>query len=311
MKLQQLKYLCAIVDENFSITKAAAKLHTSQPGISKQLRMLEDELATRLLVRRRNRVIALTDGAQAILPTVRRMLKEAEALKQVLADAGDRTRGRLVIATTTVHARYTLVPIFQRFRKRYPRVTAEMLQGNPFEIARWVANGGADLGLGATPADLDPGLVSIPCVRMHHCVVAPPGHPLLRQRIPALADIARYPIVTTRAQSRLATLIAERFAHQGFAPNFVMHALDLETVKEYVRSGFGIAIIPTVAARDARRDDLRVLDINRVFEPVIASLIIQNDVPTRPYIADFIDMVAPRRNGARQITDIPGNARHA
>ncbi len=304
MKLQQLKYLCTIVDQDFSITKAAATLHTSQPGVSKQLRMLEDELKTRLLVRRRNRVIALTDGAEAILPTARRILKEAETLKQILADGGDPSKGRLVAATTQVHARYTLTPIYRRFREKYPRVTIDMLHGTPVEIAHWVATGEADVGLGTTPAHLAPGLVGIPCFRMQHCVITPPRHPLLRQRRPSLETIARYPMITTGVRSRLENLVADRFASHGLTPNIVMHALDLETIKRYVQMNFGIAIVPTIAISERGDHGLRVVNINHVFAPTIASLIVRDDTPTRRYVEDFIDMVAPRKDDRRQIRDV-------
>lgn len=304
MKLQQLKYLCTVVDEDYSITKAAAKLHASQPGVSKQLRMLEDELKTKLLVRRRNRVIALTEGAQVILPTARRILKEAETLKQLLADAGDPAKGQLVIATTHVHARYTLKPIFRRFRVKYPRVAIHLLQGNPGQIAHWVSTGEADLGLGTTPIDLAPGLVSIPCFRMHHCVITPPKHPLLKQRRPTLEAIAHYPLISAGVRSRLENLIADRFASHGLRPNIVMHALDLETIKQYVQLHFGIAVVPTISVSGPGNNGLRMGNIDHLFEPTIASLIVQDDMPTRRYVKDFIDMVAPRKNSARQIRDV-------
>ena len=304
MKLQQLKYLCTIVDEDFSITKAAGKLHTSQPGISKQLRLLEDELNAPLLVRRRNRVIGLTDSAQAILPTARRILKEAETLKQILADGGDPARGQLVIATTHVHARYTLTPILRTFRTHYPRVAVHLLQGKPREIAHWVSTGEAELGLGTPPAHLPPGLVSIPCFRMHHCLIVPQAHPLLDQKRLTLKTIARYPLVTTGAQSRLGNLVAERFASHGLKPNIAMHAMDLDVIKQYVEMGFGVAIVPTIAVSGRSDRGLRIIDISHIFEPVIASLLVQDDIPTRPYVEDFIDLVAPRRNNARRIRDV-------
>ena len=304
MKLQQLKYLCAIVDEDFSITKAARKLHTSQPGVSKQLRLLEDELNATLLVRQRNRVIGLTDSAQAILPTARRILKEAETLKQILAEGADPKRGHLVIATTHVHARYTLTPILRTFRGRYPRVAVTLMQGKPREIAHWVSTGEADLGLGTPPAHLPPGLTTIPCFRMHHCLIVPPEHPLLGHKRLTLKTIARYPLVTTGANSRLGNLVAERFASRGLRPDVAMHAMDLEIIKQYVQAGFGVAIVPRVAVSGRADRGLRVIDISHIFEPSIASLVVQDDIPTRPYVEDFIDAVAPRKNNLRQIRDV-------
>lgn len=304
MKLQQLRYLCTIVDESLSITRAASKLHTSQPGVSKQLRLLEEELMTPLLVRQRNRVINLTHEAHAIIPTARRILKEVETLKQILADAGNPNKGRIVIATTHVHARYTLPPIFRKFRRKYPAVVIHLLQGSPHNIAHWVANGEADLGLGATPPDLPPGLVSIPCFRLPHCVITAPRHPLARMRRPALDVIARYPLITNGPGSRLGNLVTERFASFGLKPNIVIQTIDIEIIKKYVQQDFGIAIIPTVAVDPRMESGLKQIDASHIFEPAIASMIVQDDIPVRRYVSDFIDMLSPRRGSRRSIRDV-------
>jgi LysR family cys regulon transcriptional activator len=304
MKLQQLRYLCTIVDESLSITRAASNLHTSQPGVSKQLKLLEEELMTPLLVRQRNRVINLTHEAHAIIPTARRILKEVETLKQILADAGNPNKGKIVIATTHVHARYTLPPIFRKFRKEYPAVVIHLLQGSPHNIAHWVANGEADLGLGATPPDLPPGLVSIPCFRLPHCVITAPGHPLARMRRPALEVIARYPLITNGPGSRLGNLVTERFASFGLKPNIVIQTIDIEIIKKYVQQDFGVAIIPTVAVDPKMESGLRQIDASHIFEPAIASMIVQDDIPVRRYVSDFIDMLSPRRGSRRSIRDV-------
>ena len=304
MKLQQLRYLCTIVDESFSITKAASKLHTSQPGISKQLRLLEEELNTRLLSRRRNRATGLTAGGDAILPTARRILKEAEALKKILADGGDPDKGQIVIATTHVHARYTLLPILKRFRSRYPRISIHLAQGSPSEIAYRVSTAEADIGLGTTTPDRSPGLISIPCFRMPHCVIAPRGHPLLKQRRPTLDAIAQYPFITTGAGTRLSTLVTERFASYGLHPDIVMRAPDIEVIKTYVEAGFGIAVIPTIAVNTRSATGVKAIDASHIFEPAIASAILQDDAATRPYIRDFIDLLVPRRGSRRTIRQV-------
>lgn len=304
MKLQQLRYLCTIVDESFSITKAAARLHTSQPGVSKQLRLLEDELRAALLTRRRNRVTGLTSEGSAILPTARQILKGAETLKQILAEAGDPRKGRIVIATTHVHARYTLVPIFQKFRDKYPQVTIHLLQGRPQEIAYWVSTGEADIGLGTIPIALFPSLVGIPCFRLPHSVITPPKHPLLRQRRPTLEAIAGYPFITTSTGSRLGNLVSERFASRGLQPNIVIRALDIEIIKTYVELGFGIAVIPTIAVDSSRDTSIRVIDASHIFEPTITSVILQGDMQLRGYVQDFIDMLAPRQGSRRRIRDL-------
>lgn len=304
MKLQQLRYLCAIVDESLSITRAASKLHTSQPGVSKQLKLLEEELMTPLLVRQRNRVINLTHEAHAIIPTARRILKEVETLKQILADAGNPNKGKIVIATTHVHARYTLPPIFQQFRKKYPAVVIHLLQGSPHSIAHWVSTGEADLGLGATPPDLPPGLVSIPCFRLSHCVITAPKHPLVKLRRPSLDVIARYPLITNGPGSRLGNLVNERFASFGLKPNIVIQTIDIEIIKKYVQQDFGIAVIPTIAVDPRMESGLKQIDVSHIFEPTIASMIVQDDAPVRQYVSDLIDMLSPRHGSKRRIRDV-------
>src|SRR3954462_9065292 len=180
MKLQQLRYLCAVVDEGFSFTRAGQKLHTTQPGISKQIRELEAELGAPLLTRRRNRGIGLTPLGHAILPTARRMLSETDTIKEIAADGGDSGGGQIVIATNHVHAQYTLLPVLTELRRRHARVRVHLLQGSPSEIAYWVSSAEADVGFGTAAVDRTPGLVSVPCFRVPHCLLAPAGHPLLR-----------------------------------------------------------------------------------------------------------------------------------
>jgi LysR family transcriptional regulator, cys regulon transcriptional activator len=298
MTLQQLRYLCTIVDESFSITKAAARLRKSQPGLSKQLRLLERELHTALLTRRRNRVTGLTSEGSAILPTARQILKSAETLKEILADAGDPKKGRMVIATTHVHARYTLLPVFKKFRRKYPRVIIHLLQGRPDEIGYWVSTGEADIGLGTLPGDLAPTLLSIPCFSLRHSLITPARHPLLAQRRPSLEAIARYPFITTNPGSRLGNLISERFASRGLQPDIVIRAVDIEIIKTYVELGFGIAIVPTIAIDPRRETGLRSIDVTHIFEPTITYAIVQSDVQQRSYINDFIAMLAPRRENS-------------
>jgi LysR family cys regulon transcriptional activator len=308
MKLQQLRYLCTIVDEAFSITRAAAKLHTSQPGVSKQLRLLEEELNMALLRRHRNRATGLTPGGAAILPTARRILREAETLKQLAADAGDSAHGQVVIATTHVHARYTLLPVLERFRERYPGVSVHLVQGRPSEIAYWVSKSDADIGLGTAPVDSSQGLVSIPCFRLPHSIITPRNHPLLKLRRPTLEAIARYPFLTTGTETRLGNLVVERFASYGLRPNIVMRAPDIEVIKQYVEAGFGIAVVPTVAARSGAAGSVESIDASHVFEPAIASAIVQDDTATSPYIAHLLSLLAPRRGTRRPIRDVTSAA---
>lgn len=305
MTLHQLRCLCTIVDESFNITRAAEKLHASQPGISKQLRQLENALGFKLLTRRSNRTMGLTTAGHAVLPVARRMMKDASTIKELLAEVGDAGKGQITIATTHVHARYSLLPVMKQYRKMHPGVRVTLRLGNAQQIANWVSTGDADLAIGTASVHSPRGLVSVPCFRVAHCVITPMRHALLKLRPPRMEDVAKYPLISTGADSRLSALITERFAAFGLRPDIVMHVLDIETVKKYVQLGFGIAIVPAIAVESRADRDLAIIDAGHLFAPTIDSVITQDDLSGRQYVVDFVDMVAPRRAGSRAIRDLP------
>lgn len=305
MTLQQLKCLCTIVDESFNITRAAQKLHVSQPGLSKQLRQLEGELGARLLTRRSNRTTGLTTAGHAVLPVARRMMKEAATIKELLIETDEADKGQITIATTHVHARYSLLPVMKQFRKMRPSVRVTLRLGNPQQIAHWVSTGDADLAVGTMSAHALRGLMSVPCFRVAHCVITPMRHPLLKLRHPGMEDVAKYPLIGTGAESRLSALITERFASYGLRPDFIMHVLDIETVKKYVQLGFGIAVIPTIAVETKFDRELQIIDAGHLFPPTIDSVITQDDLSGRQYVIDFVSLVAPRHSGGKSIQDLP------
>ncbi|HEX2831212.1 MAG TPA: LysR substrate-binding domain-containing protein [Burkholderiales bacterium] len=305
MTLQQLRCLCAIVDESFNITRAAEKLHASQPGLSKQLRQLENELGFKLLMRRSNRTTGLTAAGHAVLSVARRMLKEAATMKDVLSALGDASTAQITIATTHVHARYSLLPVMKQFRKMHPSVRVTLRLGNAQQISYWVSTGEADLAIGSASAHSPRGLVSVPCFRVAHCVITPMRHPLLKLRHPGMQDIAKYPLISTGADSRLSALITARFASFGLQPDIVMHVLDIETVKKYVQLGFGIAIVPTIAVEAKFDRDLQMIGAGHLFAPTIDSVISQDDLSGRQHVEDFVNLVAPKRARGRAIRDLP------
>jgi LysR family transcriptional regulator, cys regulon transcriptional activator len=310
MTLQQLRCLCAIVDESFNITRAAEKLHASQPGLSKQLRQLENDLGFKLLMRRSNRTTGLTAAGHAVLPVARRMMKDAATTKEALSAVDDANRGQITIATTHVHARYSLLPVMKEFRKTHPGVRVTLRLGNPQQIAYWVSTGDADLAIGTASVHSLRGLVSVPCFRVAHCVITPMRHPLLKLRHPGMEDIAKYPLVSTGADSRLSALITERIASFGLQPDIVMHVLDIETVKKYVQLGFGIAIVPTIAVEAKFDRDLQMIGAGHLFAPTIDSVITQADLSGRQHVLDFVNMVVPKREGRRAIRDLPASGAH-
>jgi len=294
VNLQQLRYLHAIAAEGYNISRAADALHTSQPGISKQIRLLEREAGVDILVRKGNRVVGVTEPGEAILALARRMLQDAESVKKIGEDYSRKTRGRMVVATTHIHARYVLREIIRDFMRRHPAVTLMLRQGSPSQVARWVAAGEADIGVSSEPPGQPvPDLASLPSLKLERSVVTPPGHPLLKEKRLTLRAIARYPIVTYDPSYVGGTAVARAFEKAGIEPNIVLTAIDADVIKAYVELGLGIAIVPAVAYEPARDRNLRAIDARRLFDPTVTRIEIRRDAWLRNYMYDFITALAP------------------
>lgn len=293
MNLQQLRYLCGIADHELNLSKAAQALHTSQPGISRQIRLLEEELRTDLLVRQGNRITALTEPGRGALEIARRILRDIDNLRGVGADhAGDDT-GSLVVATTHVHARYILMPVVRKFRERYPGVDLSLRQGNPDQIVQWVDNGGADLGLCTAPSLPTPSLVQLPCYSFRRGVLVPRGHPLLRKakRI-TLTDMARYPMINLDNAFAGGIAVMSAFASKNLTPNVALTATDADVIKAYVAAGMGIATVPEVAFNAKRDTQLRLIDARHLFQPSISYVWLHRHHYLRGYTSEFIRMLS-------------------
>lgn len=293
MNLQQLRYLCAIVDHGLNLSRAAAALFTSQPGISKQIRLLEDELGAVLLVRHGNRVSGLTGPGREVVERARRVLREIENVRSAGADFGREQRGSLVVATTHAHARYLLLPVVQRFQRRFPDVQLMLRQGTPDEVVEAAAAGEVDLGLCTAPSAAVRGVASLPCYRVSRCVVVPAGHRLLRKKRLALADLAAYPMIMLDPAFAAGVSVQAAFQDLGIQPRVVLTATDADVVKAYVEAGCGIATLPELAF-DARRDKgLRAIAARHLFAPAVSSVWIQQGRYLRRFVFDFIQMLSP------------------
>jgi LysR family cys regulon transcriptional activator len=267
MNFQQLRSVRETVRCGFNLTEVAAVLHTSQPGVSRQVRELEDELGVELFVRAGKRLLGLTTAGKTLLPMVERILQESENLRRAGDDLQGREEGTLSIAATHSQARYVLPHVVKDFRQKYPRVTLHLHQGSPHQVAEMLLSGGADIGV-ATEALADhPQLVTLPCYRWSHSVVVPPGHPLLSlPNPPGLQDLAQYPIITYETGYTGRAHIDHAFARAGLAPNIVLTAMDADVIKTYVELEMGIGIIASVAWDDSRDSRLQILDAGHLFE---------------------------------------------
>jgi LysR family cys regulon transcriptional activator len=293
MNLRQLRYLHGIAEEGFNISRAAAALHTSQPGISKQIQLLEQELGVDVLVRKGNRVVGVTEPGQAILGVARRMLQDAENLKKISADFTEKGRGRLVLATTHIHARYVLRDVIGDFIKRHPAVQLVLRQGTPSQTAQLVASGEADIGISSEPSEPVHSLVLLPCLKLERSVITPRKHPLLREKRLTLKAIAKHPIITLDQSLAGGSAVLRAFAEAKIEPNIVLTAIDADVIKTYVELGLGIAILPSVAYEPARDRSLQAIDAHKLFEPTITRIELRRENYLRSYMYDFITALAP------------------
>jgi LysR family cys regulon transcriptional activator len=293
VNIQQLRYLCAIVDHGLNVSVAAEALYTSQPGVSKQIRQLEDELGVPVFIRQGKRLASLTEAGSAVVDTARRALKEIENLKRLGAEYRRDDAGTLSIATTHTQARYVLPPVLHDFAERYPKVRLILRQGNPVQVAEHASRGEVDLGIATEALTGYPELVTLPCYEWNRCVLTPKGHPLANVTKLTLQDIARYPIITYDFAFTGRTQTNAAFEAAGLEPNVVLTALDADVIKTYVELGMGIGIVAHMAYEPTRDVNLVRLDASHLFAPSTTRLALRRGVYLRGYVYDFITRFAP------------------
>jgi LysR family cys regulon transcriptional activator len=293
MNLQQLRYLNEIVRRGLNISDAAAALYTSQPGISKQVKLLEEELGIEIFVRNGKRIVALTEPGKTILDIAQRILHESDNLKQVGQEFQAQDSGNLILAATHTQARYVLPPVVKQFIKRYPKVKLGLHQGNPTQIAEQVLNREADIAIATESLMLYEGLVTLPCYDWHHCVVVPPKHPLLEIKKLTLAKLAEYPIITYDFAFSGRSKIDQAFASADIEPNIALTAIDADVIKTYVELGLGVGILAELAFIPERDRHLRKIEASHLFKANTTRIAIRKNEYLRGYTYDFIELFAP------------------
>lgn len=293
MNIQQLRYVHEVARRGLNVSEAAAALHTSQPGVSKQLRMLEEELGVTIFTRSGKRLTGITEPGRQVLAIVARMLEDAGNLKRVSADYAEEASGTLEVATTHTQARYLLPPVVKRFVHAYPRVRLHLHQGNPQQVAAWIAEGTADIGIATEALEEDPRLITLPCYQWSHLIVVPRGHPLMKRKGITLATLAAWPLITYDPTFTGRTKIDHAFARAGIAPNIVLTAVDSDVIKTYVELGLGVGIIAEMAFDPQRDKKLAALTANHLFESNTARLAIRPTTWLRRFDYAFIELFAP------------------
>jgi LysR family cys regulon transcriptional activator len=301
MRLRQLKILLAIVENGLNITAAADKLFTSQPGVSKQLKLLEEELGLKLFTRKGKSLESITPEGEEVVRRAQAILSEVRAIQDLSGQRYEQEDGTLAIATTHTQARYVLPEIISRFRERYPGVRLDLHQGTTEQIAGMAAERQVNFAIATGSQHLFPNWALLPCYRWDRNVIVPSGHPLASRNLPpTLAELAEYPLVTYVFSSSGESSFKRAFAEAGLEPKIAFTARDADVIKTYVRMGLGVGVVASMAAR-CEEGDLVALDGTGLFPRVTTWLGFPRDLLWRRYMYEFAEQFAPQWS-PRQIT---------
>ncbi len=293
MKLHQLRYLAAVAQSGLNITAAAEKLHTSQPGVSKQIKLLEDELGFQIFVRDGRNLSRVTPAGQQVIDRAVRILREVQNIKRLSDDFKDEARGSLSIATTHTQARYVLPEVVKAFRDQYPEVRLHLHQGTSEQIAEMAALDRIDFAIATGSQSLFEGHALLPCYQWHRHVVVPKGHPLAKVKVPTLKQLAAYPIITYVFGFTGPSSLMEIFAKEGLVPNVALTARDADVIKTYVRLGLGIGIVASMAIDPKDDADLVQIDTSHLFPTHTTWIGFRRGGLLRKYQLDFVQLFAP------------------
>ena len=293
MNFQQLRIVRETVRRNFNLTEVANSLYTSQSGVSKHIKDLEDELGVELFVRRGKRLLGLTDPGKEMVGIVERVLADTASIKRLGEQFSNREQGKLVIATTHTQARYVLPHVVAAFRAAYPKVHLMLHQGSPTEIASMLSGGEADIGICTETLRTVASLIAFPFYSWQHGVVVPKEHPLNRVEPLTLEALSEWPIITYHEGFTGRGNIDRSFADAGLTPDIVMSAMDTDVLKAYVELGLGVGIIAAMAYNPKRDAPLKLIDTGHLFEPNTTVIAVRRGSYLRTYAYRFIELCSP------------------
>ncbi|MCC7410318.1 MAG: HTH-type transcriptional regulator CysB [Gammaproteobacteria bacterium] len=293
MKLQQLRYICEVARHDLNVSATAESLYTSQPGISKQVRLLEEELGVQIFERSGKHLAAVTPAGKAIIEAATRVLAETENIRRMAQEYTDKDHGSLSIATTHTQARYALPPVIQTFIGRYPHVALHMHQGTPMQISELAVRRTVDFAIATEALELFEDLVMLPCYRWNRSIVVPRGHPLTQVRPLTLEAVAGYPIVTYVFGFTGRSQLDQAFSQRGLAVRVVFTAVDADVIKTYVKLGLGIGIIASMAYDPDADEELEAIDASHLFEPSITKIGFRRGTFLRGFMYELMELFAP------------------
>jgi len=293
MKLHQLRYLAAVAQSGLNITAAAQKLHTSQPGVSKQIKLLEDELGFQIFTREGRNLTRITPAGQQVIDRAQHILKETQAIRDLATELRDEGRGSLSIGTTHTQARYVLPDVIHEFRTRYPQVKLNLHQGTSEQIAEMVGQDRIDCAINTGSEQLFSDLTLLPCYRWHRVIVVPRSHPLAEVVKPTIKQLGAYPLITYTFGFSGPSSLHQAFARAGLTPDVAITARDSDVIKTYVRLGLGVGLVAQMAVDPQEDADLVAIDASHLLSSHVTWIGFRRGVLLRRYMYDFVHLLAP------------------
>lgn len=293
MKLQQLRYIWEVVRHDLNVSATAQSLYTSQPGISKQIRLLEDELGIEIFSRSGKHLTQITPAGEQIVAAAAEILGKAEGIKRIAQEFSNQKTGSLSIATTHTQARYSLPKIISGFISHYPDVSLHMHQGTPSQIAKMAAEGAVDFAIATECLEEFTDLLVMPCFRWNRCVIVQKHHPFSQLTKLTLQQLAEQPLVTYVPGITGRAKLDNAFHQQGLEPKIIFTAADADVIKTYVRLGMGVGIIANIAFDERTDNDLVKIDVSELFEDSITKLAFRRGTFLRGFMYEFIESYAP------------------
>ncbi|ORU90151.1 MAG: transcriptional regulator CysB [Cycloclasticus sp. symbiont of Poecilosclerida sp. M] len=293
MKLQQLRYIWEVSRNNLNVSATAESIYTSQPGISKQIRILEDSLGVPIFTRNGKHLTSMTPAGEKIIEIAGEILQKTENIKNIAKEFRSESKGSLAIATTHTQARYALPSVIKKFMSDFSDVSLDIHQGTPMQISEMVSQGRVDLAIATEAIELFENLILLPCYSWDRCILVPKGHPLSKLKKVSISDVAAEPLITYVFGFTGRSKLDDAFKQQGLTPNVALTAVDADVIKTYVRLGLGVGIVARMAFDENTDDDLVAIDASHLFDSSITKIGVRKDAFLRSYMYDFIKSFAP------------------
>ena len=293
MKLQQLRCVYQIVQNDFNISKAAEFLHTSQPGVSKQIQLLEDEVGIKIFQRNGKRLTGLSDAGNDLYKSISEIIREVSNIKNISHEHENDDAGSFTIATTHTQARYKLPKVVEAFVKKYPKIDLNIHQGDPSQVTEQILKGDADVGIATESIGHNENIICIPCYSWNRVLVFPKNHALSSIKEITLQNIASYPMITYDYAFTGSTIVSKVFKEANISPNIMLTAIDADVIKTYVELNLGVGLIAEMAYDKNKDSALESRDVSHLFPTSTTYIGIRKETFVRGFVYEFIKMFTP------------------